>query len=96
MTTWRTNTHSDDCCSFYRGKKSVGPDESRAWGVWWPMMVDGVHVADVMSDFDHGWEFHIRSVKGVDVEIDFAKDPEHRSGCQCCQCEDECDEWCEH
>lgn len=84
---WTAVTYSDDCLSFEHNGKGVGPDEYDTWGKWWPVIVDGVHVADIMLDCNGDWDTSIRSVGDHSIGIDFIDNPEHVDGCRC----DECD-----
>lgn len=64
-------TYSDDCASIL-DRNNI--DESDLWGHWWPLIVDGEHVGDVMVDhgygFGSGWSFALRPAEGHTLEVD--------------------------
>ncbi len=59
-------THSDDCAGI-RGRYNI--DESALWGKWWPLLIDGELVGDVMVDYGDGWEFHLQPAKDHKIEV---------------------------
>jgi hypothetical protein len=59
-------THSDDCASI-EGRNNI--DESALWGKWWPLMVDGKPVGEVMVDYSDGWEFSLRPIEGHTIDV---------------------------
>jgi len=59
-------TYSDDCASI-KGRNNI--DESSLWGKWWPLMVDGKPVGEVMVDYGDGWEFSLRPIKGHTLDV---------------------------
>lgn len=84
---FHSTTYSDDCASFFYNGQNVGPDEYDTWGKWWPLLVDGVHVADFLITYGDGWETHLRTVGGHKIQIDFIDNPEHESDCNCHECD---------
>jgi hypothetical protein len=59
-------THSDDCASIV-GRNNI--DESSLWGKWWPLVVDGQPVGEVMVDYGDGWEFHLCPLDGHTLDV---------------------------
>lgn len=71
MGTYRITTYSDDCASAYLDGQPVGPEEYDLWGKWYPIVVDGQRVAEMLVDYGRGWEFHIRPIAGRTLAVDF-------------------------
>jgi hypothetical protein len=64
-------TYSDDCAGV-EGRRDN--DEGGFWGVWYPLVIDGDVVGEVMVDYAYnfhgGWCFVLRPLGDHDLEVD--------------------------
>ena len=63
------DTYSDDCASIV-GRNNVA--EYDLWGHWWPLVVDGEQVGEIMVDYGRGgsgWAFALRPVGEHTIDV---------------------------